>query len=578
MMRGIVNAGLASFLAAALWPGTSAAAWTVNGIPITRAPGDQSRPALVSGAGSYAGGAGVIALWRDDRSRFYDSGLMRVTLTGALSRGWPVDGLVVTTDSGPCGEASLAADGGGGAFVAWWGTGVPGACGILMRHVSADGVVAPGSAAPFDSGAVSGPPFLALASTGDLIMAWGHLDTTDRYSARILCLTPAGDVAAGWPADGVPLDPGSRSEVPGAVVADASGGALVLGVGFAGDHVDLSLHHVTVAGATAAGFPDSGLMIVRGAGQSPNYTMVPDGAGGAIAGWWRNTGGAGSADIFAQRVTGDGVVAPGWPASGAVVCASAGNQLNPMMVPDGEGGAVLAWVDLADYDIFAQRVTAGGQPAAGWPANGVPVCTAPGIQTPDAMASDGAGGAIVAWTDGRAGNLEPRDIYAQRLTDAGAVAPGWPAQGLAVCSDPADQGQPAIVADGSGGAIIAWTDSRNILDSGLDIYAAGVSASGTLLSAQSADLVLEPPYPNPAPHGATLAFDLTRASTVDVDLYDVSGRRVRSLVSAETWSAGRTTRSWDGLDEQGREVRPGIYVLRVRAGGREIERKLVVAR
>src|SRR5262245_42245589 len=45
--------------------------------------------------------------------------------------------------------------------------------------------------------------------------------------------------------------------------------------------------------------------------------------------------------------------------------------------------------------------------------------------------SDGAGGAIIFWIDGRTANYI---IYAQRITADGAVAPGWPGGGLAICT------------------------------------------------------------------------------------------------------------------------------------------------
>src|SRR5262245_8077569 len=82
------------------------------------------------------------------------------------------------------------------------------------------------------------------------------------------------------------------------------------------------------------------------------------------------------------------------------------------------------------------------------------------------MVPDGAGGAIIAWSDFRNGNI---DIFAQHITAAGTVAGGWPASGLAICTAASDQFGPRIVADGAGGAILTWMDARN--GTNLDIYA-----------------------------------------------------------------------------------------------------------
>lgn len=74
--------------------------------------------------------------------------------------------------------------------------------------------------------------------------------------------------------------------------------------------------------------------------------------------------------------------------------------------------------------------------------------------------SDGAGGAVIGWNDYRSG---PSDIYAQRL-DGATGAAQWISQGVAVSTAAGDQIWPVqffpMVADGSGGAILTWTDAR----------------------------------------------------------------------------------------------------------------------
>src|SRR5438128_2645830 len=81
-----------------------------------------------------------------------------------------------------------------------------------------------------------------------------------------------------------------------------------------------------------------------------------------------------------------------------------------------------------------------------WAAAGTPVCAATAAQAGPVMIADGAGGACVAWQDGRA---DGGDIYMQRLTAAGGVAAGWPAGGLAVCTATGMQRGLAITADGA---------------------------------------------------------------------------------------------------------------------------------
>src|SRR5207247_977722 len=132
------------------------------------------------------------------------------------------------------------------------------------------------------------------------------------------------------------------------------------------------------------------------------------------------------------------------------------------IVSDGAGGAIVTWTDQRDTiatgsDIYAQRVNAAGVPQ--WAANGVALCTAANDQVAPTIASDGAGGAIATWTDGRSGN---NDIYAQLVNPAGV--PQWTAGGVALCTAAADQRLPTITSDRAGGAIVAWEDDRGRTD------------------------------------------------------------------------------------------------------------------
>src|SRR5207244_7365263 len=104
-------------------------------------------------------------------------------------------------------------------------------------------------------------------------------------------------------------------------------------------------------------------------------------------------------------------------------------------------------------DIYAEHVLRSGVDDPAWPLNGLALSAAPGTQSSPQIVSDGAHGAIVAWTDMRDGN---NDIYAQRVSISGAIAPGWPINGQAVATSPFSEVSPTLVSDGAGGAILAW--------------------------------------------------------------------------------------------------------------------------
>jgi hypothetical protein len=107
------------------------------------------------------------------------------------------------------------------------------------------------------------------------------------------------------------------------------------------------------------------------------------------------------------------------------LCTASSSQEAPQIVSDGAGGAIVTWFNVISppsfgpvyRDIYAQRVLANGTIAPGWLADGIAVCSADSTQQNPQIVSDGAGGAIVAWQDSRAGGTNPLDVYAQRVND-----------------------------------------------------------------------------------------------------------------------------------------------------------------
>jgi len=156
----------------------------------------------------------------------------------------------------------------------------------------------------------------------------------------------------------------------------------------------------------------------------------------------------------------------------------ANNQSSPAITDDGSGGAIITWIDnrSGNYHIYAQHISANG--TLKWTANGVAICTATGYQAWPAIVSDGSGGAIITWYDNRNGNL---DIYAQRINADSIVQ--WTTNGVAICTAINNQMYPTIVSDGSGGAIIAWQDTRSVAETG--VYVQRINASGTIQWAEN---------------------------------------------------------------------------------------------
>lgn len=79
------------------------------------------------------------------------------------------------------------------------------------------------------------------------------------------------------------------------------------------------------------------------------------------------------------------------------------------------------------------------------------------------------------------------------------------------------------------------------------------------------DYALYPAYPNPFNPSTIIAFDLPETQHVTLEIFDISGRKIRTLVD-QTVNAGRHQVSWDGHNETGMLVASGVYVYRLQAG------------
>ena len=84
--------------------------------------------------------------------------------------------------------------------------------------------------------------------------------------------------------------------------------------------------------------------------------------------------------------------------------------------------------------------------------------------------------------------------------------------------------------------------------------------------------------PNPFGVNTALSYELPSPGDVDIRVFDVSGRLVRTLIDSEPRPAGLQTLVWNGRDDRGRKVASGVYFFRVNIGGESIERRTVLLR
>jgi len=83
--------------------------------------------------------------------------------------------------------------------------------------------------------------------------------------------------------------------------------------------------------------------------------------------------------------------------------------------------------------------------------------------------------------------------------------------------------------------------------------------------------------PNPFRPGTTINFRLSNAGQARLEIFDASGRLVRTLFDRQA-DAGQQQVTWDGLDDQGHQVGSGVYFYRLTSGAFQQSRRLTILR
>lgn len=441
--------------AAIMFAAVSAQAqWIDGGAPVSTAPETQDDPVIVSDG---AGGA-IIAWSHMTTSR--DIYAQRISGDGVVL--WTVNGVAVSAADGVQRRIAMVSDGAGGAIIAWEDYRA-GSSDIYAHRIDAvgnllwatDGV----PVCTVDDNQLY--PSIVSDGEGGAVIVWSDFrngEDADIYTQRI-----DDDGNALWPAAGVPVATLQYyEEMDPFAVSDGAGGAMI------------AWYH----------FPEYGPFVVYCARIDANGNVLWTKSlmglssqfehaiaycpGGAIITW--NEAREFSSNIYAQKVDTSGVKQ--WDAVDILVCDAPGSQVSSRVIPDGSGGAIVAWHDQrnGEYDIYARRIDTDGDTL--WAPFGTPVCTASGAQERVRLAGDGAGGAIITWQDGRGTDT---DIYAQSVDVNGNIR--WASDGIPVCTETEDQRVPCIIEKGTGGAIIAWEDHRPVTFP--DIYAQQVEWDGT---------------------------------------------------------------------------------------------------
>ncbi|MEO7868845.1 MAG: FlgD immunoglobulin-like domain containing protein [Candidatus Eisenbacteria bacterium] len=559
------------------------AAWPPSGLPMATGPSYQTQPIGLTGPGGE-----LQAFWVDTAPSAYRLYSQHVTIAGTLSPGWLAGGRGIVTSLAAISTPHITPDGFGGAILAWYDyRSIGGPRGVHAIRVDNEAAIVAGwtsSGTPVCtlSTAQGGPinDLVAVCSdgAGGAFVAWTDSRNTPPMSTLVYDVFAQHMLANGaldpvWPAAGRALTSGAGYKYPHALIADGGGGFWLASENSFATSQEAVSHHA------ADGSP-------TGLWPTPSFasrvTAVSDGAGGVYVAWWdcRTCGSGGSEAIYAIRLVSEANPAPNWPPGGVQVGASPQNDDLPSIIRTMDGAAVVAWLQsggVPDDGYIARRVEADGSFGPPWLGGGKAFVTSSDILSGwPLIASDAVGGAMFAF------RRNSPNLFGSRVTAHATVPEAFPDTGLSLCSLTGNQFPSSLVSDGLNGAYLLWEDRRDAPGSAIDVYVMRFTNEGQVGATTGAEpphppaaITLSAPRPNPA--RAMVAFDLAlpMSARSRVEVLDLAGRSVALLHDGEL-EAGPHALQWNGRDAEGRRASPGVYLVRARANGGEIAKRIVL--
>lgn len=413
------------------------------------------------------GAGGAIIVWEDRRSG-YSIYAQRIGYDSSAL--WAVNGVNICDVEGSKYNPHVTSDGLGGAIIAWRDF-RSGSGRIYAQKIDANGNF---QWRPEGVDCLAdGVPTVASDGQGGayllLTVPWDR--NSDIYVQRI---SANGNLL--WEETGKAICAEENDQAYGRIVSYGVGGAVIVWRDSRNGSYDIYAQKIVADGTVL--WETDGVAICTGEEFQSYPQITTDNAGGAIVTWFQSYGEGSTyrANIYIQHIDAGGNRQ--WGQSGVPVSNVQFSELFPsQLVSDGSGGAIVTWAGIRgdgydmDYvDVYAQKVNAKG--VIQWAPEGVAICTADDMQFKQQIVADGTGGAIIAWQDYR----RDSDIYIQAVAPDGTVK--WRTDGILLCGAANDQLTPQLVSDGRGGAIATWKDNRW----GRDIYAMKVSEFGSVVT------------------------------------------------------------------------------------------------
>jgi hypothetical protein len=104
-----------------------------------------------------------------------------------------------------------------------------------------------------------------------------------------------------------------------------------------------------------------------------------------------------------------------------------------------------------------------------------------------------------------------------------------------------------------------------------------VPETGVLRPATGAMLAIRAVVPNPSSGRTRIEFEIPRAGSARLEVFDLAGARVRTLFNGPV-EPGLRSVIWDGRNAGGRSVSAGVYFARLSLAGKTVSRTVLIGR
>lgn len=372
-------------------------------------------------------------------------------------------------------DTRVVSDGAGGLFAVWTDTrNSSTGYDIYAQHLGANGrpLWAANGVEVVRVSSIQELPQLVADGAGGVIVIWHDHRVFNDGRSHLFAQRLDANGSPLWAPNGIRVAASNASQHNAVIAPRAAGGVVVAWHDERNSpNTSLVAQAFDLNGNPQLG--DSGIVLTTDTVVLSNLNVVPIAGGDTMVLWRGNF-----AVVKAVRVSNPANVAEPFPRPALV---SGTNSL--VAVSDGAGGVVAALYRFSgNTGVWAQRVSSSLQSL--WTTNGVLLSTnvSGDAASEVAIASDGSGGAYVAWHTKAAGNN--RNLFAQRVAANGATQ--WASGGVTVASTPEEDEFPALLGDPTG-AYILWRH-RNSGASDAALRLQRYTLAGTTAWASAADV------------------------------------------------------------------------------------------